>query len=387
MQTPPLRFPDELSRERFLDEFWQKKPALVRNAFPTEIFNLTPDELAGLACEETIESRLIRESEENKWSLQQGPFDTQDFSALPDSRWTLLVQDVDKYLPDVSMLLDAFDFLPDWRIDDIMISYASDQGGVGPHTDSYDVFLVQTHGQRRWRISERRYTEADLMPDSAVKVLRDFETNSDLTLHPGDMLYLPPNVAHWGMATGECMTWSVGMRGPCDSELLAAWLEHISLHSHRAHLTDRIDSGTPLPSLIEAGELADIRTLMARLLPDDDPTFRHWAGCYLTEPKPGFEILPEETDTASDVRRWQSGTIELRRHPWARFALVPLNEGGYALCSQGQSLTYPSHLRQLLERICASRQLTFRDFSHFDPTHLNDVISDLLERGWLHADE
>jgi len=387
MHTPTLRFPDELPRERFLDEFWQKKPALIRNSFSAETFDISPDELAGLACEEEIESRLIAETEENGWSLRHGPFDEKDFNDLPESHWTLLVQDVDKHVPEVAALLDAFAFLPDWRLDDIMISYASDQGGVGPHTDSYDVFLMQTYGQRRWRISERRYTQADLLPNSPVKVLRDFQTDSDMLLSPGDMLYLPPNVAHWGTAAGECMTWSLGMRGPSDAELLAAWLEQLPLGADRPHLKDRIDSRTQQTSLITSKDLDQIRSVMTRALPENDATFRRWAGCHLTDPKPGFEIPPDDIDTSLVLRRWFDGAIELRRHPWARFALVQLDQVTFALCSQGEALEYPGKYRNLLERICQSRRMPFSRFSDFDRVQLSSTISGILKRGWLYVDE
>lgn len=196
----------EISRERFLDEYWQKRPALLRQALPREVLALPPDELAGLACEPEVESRLVRQTGETDWALRHGPFDAEDFVDLPPSHWTLLVQDVDKHLPEVATLLEAFDFVPDWRLDDIMISYAVDGGGVGPHTDNYDVFLVQAAGTRRWRLSHREFTEKDLLDSCPLRVLREFPVDEDWLLEPGDVLYLPPKVGHWGTAVGECMT-------------------------------------------------------------------------------------------------------------------------------------------------------------------------------------
>ena len=146
----PLRFPDNLNETRFLKEFWQKQPLLIRGGMAGYKCPLSAEELAGLACEEDIESRIVLEKDGAKpWEARTGPFQEAAFSALPESHWTLLLQDVDKHISEVASLLDSFRFIPDWRLDDIMISYAVDQGSVGPHIDDYDVFLVQAEGKRR----------------------------------------------------------------------------------------------------------------------------------------------------------------------------------------------------------------------------------------------
>ena len=386
MDSPHLRFPDDISRQHFLDQYWQKRPALFRKAISPDCFTLSPDELAGLACEVEVESRLIVEHTEGQWELRHGPFQPGDFSHVPASHWTLLVQDVDKHLPEVASLLDAFEFVPDWRLDDIMISYASDQGGVGPHTDSYDVFLVQARGERRWRISEQSYDETDLLPDCPLRVLREFHTARDVTLQPGDVLYLPPGVAHWGTAEGECMTWSVGMRGLSDAELLAGWLEQLS-SSGRAHLQDQIDSRTTVPSLLSRRDLDHIRTVMAKALPGDDAAFRRWAGCQLTEPKPDFEIAPDQHDPASTFQAWAEKRLTLRRHPWARFALLPMSAEQLALCAQGQALEYPVAFQAALEYVCRSRRLRHAELTEEKAPGLREVMLDLLRLGWLQPDD
>lgn len=386
MGSAVLQFTDSISRQRFLDEFWQKRPVLLRQAIPPDCFELTPDELAGLACEEDVESRLICERQGNRWELRHGPFEADDFSRLPASHWTLLVQDVDKHVPQVAALLDAFDFVPDWRLDDIMISYASDQGGVGPHTDNYDVFLLQAWGERRWRISEQRFCEADLLPDCPLRVLREFHTDSDMTLQPGDMLYLPPGVAHWGTAEGECMTWSVGMRGLSDAELLAGWLERLP-STGRAQLHDQVDAGTANPSLLSGRDLDHVRAVMANALPADDVHFRRWVGCQLTEPKPDFEIALEQSDMQRTFDMWAQGRLTLRRHPWARFAMLRISEDRLALCAQGQALEYPVAFQATLEYACQSRRLRHAMLAESNPHGLREVILDLLRLGWLQPDD
>lgn len=386
MDSHHLQFPDEISRERFLQEFWQKKPALLRQAISPDHFGLSPDELAGLACEEEVESRLIVERGQDRWELRHGPFQPNDFSRLPASHWTLLVQDVDKHVPQVAALLDAFDFVPDWRLDDIMVSYATDQGGVGPHTDNYDVFLVQARGVRRWRISAQIYDEADLLPDCPLRVLREFHTESDMTLQPGDVLYLPPGVAHWGTAEDECMTWSVGMRGLSDAELLAGWLEQLPL-AGRYHLQDHMDAGTGFASLLTRTDLDHIRAVMAKALPENDAAFRRWAGRQLTEPKPDFEIASEQSDVEPIFDAWAEDRLTLRRHPWARFALLRINDELIALCAQGQALEYPLSFQATLEFVCRSRHLQHQTLAGTSPPGLREVIQDLIRLDWLQADD
>ncbi|WP_187300613.1 cupin domain-containing protein, partial [Mizugakiibacter sediminis] len=219
MRTAPIEVaarhgqPLGMPPARFLREYWQKRPLLIRGAFPDFAPPLTPDDLAGLACEELALSRLVlRDRRRDRWTLRNGPFDEAAFAALPRSDWTLLVQDVDKWDADVAALLRHFRFLPTWRVDDVMVSYAADGGGVGAHVDQYDVFLLQGLGRRRWSISADPRAPKDFRDDVELKQLRTFAPTHAWLLEPGDMLYLPPGVPHDGVAVGPCMTLSVGMR-------------------------------------------------------------------------------------------------------------------------------------------------------------------------------
>jgi 50S ribosomal protein L16 3-hydroxylase len=211
---------------RFLREYWQKRPLLVRGAFPDFADPLTPDDLAGLACEPSALSRIVvRDARHDRWTLHTGPFDPADFGGLPKRDWTLLVQDVDKWDADVRALLAPFGFLPSWRIDDVMVSYAVDGGSVGAHVDQYDVFLLQGLGRRRWSISTDPGAPMTFRDDADIKLLREFSPTDEWVLGPGDMLYLPPGVPHHGVAIGECLTYSVGMRAPSHAELLVDFAE------------------------------------------------------------------------------------------------------------------------------------------------------------------
>ena len=194
---------------------------LDRTPFPDFAPELGIDDIAGLACEELAEARLVSGSfPEHDWRLEYGPFDEARLQGLPENGWTLLVQDVEKHYPPLAELVDRFDFLPRWRIDDLMVSVAAPGGSVGPHVDQYDVFLLQAEGHRRWQIASRH--DPQLRKGTELNVLESFEPEQEWTLGPGDMLYLPPGVAHHGIAIDTAMTWSIGMRAPSSADLLQA---------------------------------------------------------------------------------------------------------------------------------------------------------------------
>lgn len=228
------------SVDEFLAKYWQKKPLLIRDAFADIQSPITAEELAGLACEEHVNARLVIEKHGSKpWELEFGPFEEERFSELPESNWTLLVSDVEKHLPDTKSLIKAFRFIPDWRIDDLMISYAPPGGSVGAHTDAYDVFLLQLSGQRLWKISEN--FDEETLSDTDLCILKNFTAEQELLLNPGDMLYLPPNVAHHGIALESkdtdgneihCMTASIGFRAPSLKAMTSDFVHYLNDNVH-----------------------------------------------------------------------------------------------------------------------------------------------------------
>lgn len=219
-ETSPLprcpRF--ALDVEHFLAHHWQQRPLLIRQALADFTPPVSADELAGLAMEDAVESRIV-EQRSDGWYLQHGPFDAGDFRR--EAPWTLLVQGVDQWLPEVAALRGCIDFLPEWRFDDVMVSYASDGGSVGPHFDRYDVFLLQGEGKRRWLLGERCDETTPRLDHSSLSLLREFVTVEEFVLEPGDALYVPPGFAHWGIAEGECTTFSLGFRAPRIADLMA----------------------------------------------------------------------------------------------------------------------------------------------------------------------
>ena len=208
----------------FIQQYWQKKPCLIRQAIPDFVSPITPEELAGLACEDEVHSRLVIEKDGNSpWELSYGPFREEVFLALPETHYSLLVSECEKWIPELSELIDLFRFIPDWRIDDLMVSYAPPGGSVGPHTDEYDVFLLQAQGKRDWQYSNSRVDSPVLIPDLDLAIMQDFNGDQKAILSPGDMLYLPPGIAHHGVALDACLTFSIGFRAPAAIEVLESF--------------------------------------------------------------------------------------------------------------------------------------------------------------------
>jgi len=310
-----------LSAEQFLTEYWQKRPLLIRQAFPDFVPELDANDIAGLACDELAVSRLVTGSfPEHNWQVQYGPFSEDDFKNLPKTHWTLLVQDVEKHYPPLQDLMRRFSFLPRWRVDDLMVSVAGPGGSVGPHVDQYDVFLLQAEGRRRWEISESY--DGELLPDCELKVLRDFSAEQYWLLEPGDMLYLPPGVAHHGVAENTGMTWSIGMRAPSRADFflaLGAWM------------TEKSDEGGRYgdPGLGASDHFGEIDPATVSrftdffqsslLLPQDDTGIESFLGVFLSRYRLAHEPAPPAvTFTPSVLAKAFKRGETLRHNPWTR---------------------------------------------------------------------
>lgn len=289
-----------LTPAQFLAEYWQKKPLLIKHAIPDFTGLLSPEDLAGLACEDEVQSRIVLQKGE-KWTLKHGPFDERDFSKLPNKDWTLLVQSVNHYLPEATELLQQFDFIPHARLDDLMVSYAPDGGGVGPHFDSYDVFLLQGQGKRLWRISEQ--SDLSLVDGAPLRILKNFATEQEWLLEAGDMLYLPPQLAHWGIAvsdgTQDCMTYSIGFRAPKHQELATEFLGFMQdkLAQEKLLLTGMYqDSDLTLsnhPAEIGKDMVGKVSAILNKIQwSEHDIT--QFLGTYLSEPKPDVMFEPNK---------------------------------------------------------------------------------------------
>ncbi len=341
----------QLNIDNFLTEYWQKKPLLIRNAIPDFVPPLNANELAGLAMEKDVESRII-ETQADGWGLYHGPFHECDYTRpVP---WTLLVQAVDHHIPKAAELLSLLDFIPNWRIDDVMVSYATDGGSVGPHYDNYDVFLLQGEGQRCWQLGQQCNHNSGLLPHTDLRILDKFECNNSYTLGPGDMLYIPPGVAHWGLAVGECTTWSLGLRAPRLNALLSRWIDELLEHIN----PDDFYCDPGLSAVKLAGEirLEDIERAKMQLLQALGQKIpEHWFGELVTEPR--YDLQLSEGDIQNErelISRSAATSVTLLAS--AKLAWQE-TEAGINLFSNGECMPFSRKLSPTVITLCKDGML------------------------------
>jgi 50S ribosomal protein L16 3-hydroxylase len=373
------------SPEVFLNEFWQKKPLLIRGALPGFTSPVTPEELAGMACDEEVEARLVLErGGEYPWQLLHGPFNDDDFLALPGTHWSLLVQEVDRWVPEVAELLDRFTFIPNWRIDDVMASFAPNAGNVGAHVDNYDVFLLQGLGRREWRIGTRPIDEEDLVPDLDISMLSEFEPDETWLLEPGDMLYLPPRLPHHGIAVGDCMTFSIGFRAPSREEVLAGFVNHVLEEiDPLERYSDRDLKPQNEPGLISGSALKRIRAFVRDSIQNED--IDRWFGQFMTQSKRGELFYPsEENWTGRKLAKSVGAGASLERVAPKRLAFIRHDSGEVSLFAHGDEYLLDPDLAYAAPLISGSEpldgetlleKLGDRDFS--------DLLAELVNGGHL----
>ena len=384
---PPL---NNLNIEKFLREYWQKKPLLIRNALPDFVCPVAPEELAGLACEEGIESRLIQERGDNdNWLVRHGPFTEEDFLALPDSHWTVLVQEINKHIPEFALLQDRFAFLPNWRLDDVMVSFAPDRGTVGPHADNYDVFLIQGPGRRRWQLSYQEAGPEQLLPGLPLRILKDFRPEEEYILEEGDMLYLPPGVVHNGVALEDCITISVGYRAPAKVELLSGYVaDALAQMDPEAFYEDPDLAPQANPGEITLKAREKIRSIV-RSLPQDDVSIDRWFASFTTDVRPGHYLPePEEELSAGQLLDALQQQGELWRSEYARFAYMPAGEYITRLYVAGEEFTLGGHLAFAAPLLCGQRVYTLTELSpHLDNVDFVALLGELYRLGAVYFPE
>ena len=373
----PLALLGGLTAAQFMRRHWQKKPLLVRQAVPQMVPPVPRSALFELAAQEDVESRLIRQSPKG-WSLKHGPFARRAVPSLQQPGWTLLVQGVDLHDPGAHALMREFRFLPDARLDDLMISYASDTGGVGPHFDSYDVFLLQASGRRRWSIGRQR--DLRLQPDVPLKILEHFEPEESFVLEPGDMLYLPPRYAHDGVAVGgDCMTYSIGLRAPAAAPLGADLLARMAEAQADAlqdaadrpslHYRDPGQAAVEHPAAMPGALQAFARQAVEAALRDPDAIDRA-LGESMTEPKSNVWFDAGEAPDA------QQG-VRLDRRTRMLYDARHLYINGESFRAGGRDAT-------LMRRLADQRALDTRDLARASDD-ARALLSDWCEAGWAHA--
>lgn len=379
--------PSKFEVDRFLRDTWQKKPLLIRNPWSSWSNPLEPDELAGLACEDDIEARLVTQRH-GTFSVEHGPFDDDRFAQADHTPWTLLVQAVDHHVPAVSALLDSFRFIPNWRIDDVMVSYATDRGGVGPHFDQYDVFLVQGLGQRRWQLGAPCGERTELQPNDELRLLANFEPMEEWILDPGDILYVPPGIAHNGVAVGDdCMTYSIGFRAPSRGDLIAHWSEHLVEHlAESDRYADPTLAPQDNPGEITALALAGLHAMIAEKL-NDRHEFSRWFGQHITMPKNSeIDWTPQTAIVAEDLRALTLAPASLVRNPASRISFVRENADLVTLFADGQSFACSAACAEFAQRCCASHHIATVPSDMESPSTVSLIVS-LINLGCLEVEE
>ncbi|MGE5465914.1 MAG: JmjC domain-containing protein [Ignavibacteria bacterium] len=334
--------------EQFLSEYWQKKPLLVRNAIPGFKGLLSRDECLDLSCDEDAESRFVSQAG-GRWTIEHGPFTRERFRRAKKP-WTTLVQGLNLLLPEADRLMREFSFIPYARLDDLMVSYATDGGGVGPHFDSYDVFLLQGMGRRRWRIGNQK--DQRLVEGLPLRILQDFRPKHDWICEPGDLLYLPPEWAHDGIAIGECMTYSVGFRAAPAQELGEQFLMFLA---ERVELAGRYaDPGLRLqrhPAEISAETVDQVGRILSRIKWDDGAV-KEFLGRMLTEPK--AQVYFERPARPLPAARFAASAAKRGVRLDARTQLLFC---GNAFFINGESATVPAADRAAFRRLADDRRL------------------------------
>ena len=368
--TQPLTLLGGISPARFMRQYWQKKPLLIRQAVPGMQPMLARAALFALAGQDDVESRLItRAPKGGTWRLRHGPFARTAIPKLSQPGWTLLVQGLDLHLDAAHALLEQFAFVPRARLDDLMVSFATDGGGVGPHFDSYDVFLLQAHGQRRWRIGRQK--DLTLQPDVPLKILRDFQPEQECLLEAGDMLYLPPRYAHDGVAQGECMTYSIGFRAPAQGEWaqdLMQRLADVAGDATGTRYADRDQAAIAHSGAIPAALQEFARRAVEKVF-SDPLAFERSVGESLTEPKANVFF----TTNAATL----GGGIVVDRSTRLLYDERHVFINGEAYRAGGKDFA-------LLKDLANVRSLSEREVKGLS-AQARGLLQEWLEMGWIHA--
>ena len=382
----PLQLLGSITPAEFMSKYWQKKPLLIRGAIPEFKPLLSRDELFELAENPDVESRLIventsakRKKSELAWTMANGPFseDTAELPSLKKSNWTLLVQGVDLHDEQVHALKNQFRFAPDARLDDVMISFATDGGGVGPHFDSYDVFLLQAEGKRRWRIGKQK--DLTLQKDVPLKILANFAPEQEFVLDAGDMLYLPPMYAHEGVAVGECMTYSIGFRAPAELELARELLQRfaddtLEEEEEKILYKDPKQVAVEEPALIPSALLDFAKQAVEKAMSDPDALARN-LGEYLTEPKANVWFDEPEPDSEEDIILTRQNRVDL--HPRSQMLFDARH-----IFLNGESWRAAGADAKLMQKLANQRFLEPKDLNKASDGAMA-LLQEWADTGWL----
>jgi len=379
-----IRISPSFNRTTFLKETWQKKPKLLKGFIEHHGALISQDELAGLACEEFLDARIIEHKENTEtgsfWRLQNGPFQESDFAEMPKNNWTLLVQSVDQVNEKIFELQTLFDFIPRWRIDDTMVSFATPGGGVGPHFDNYDVFLIQGKGSRKWRIGQHCGCDSLLASDTNLSILADFQTAEEFLVEEGDALYIPPKFSHWGTSINDSVCYSVGFRAPSMVEMLQGFTDFLA---ENINIEERlVNRGEKIPENISEISNDDLSESYLRIkgMVDNKSHFLTWFGCHMTQPK--YPNLVEASNDNCD-KKIENGST-LKRSPHSRFAYSYGDNNEIMLFADGEAFIFDRLHERSIKSICEASRIEISKLEgYLDSDNIRETITLLCDCGSL----
>lgn len=339
-----------MSVSDFLANYWQKQPLLIKGGFTDFEDPIEPEELAGLAMEESIESRLIT-NHDDTWEAHHGPF--ADFSLLTETNSTLLVQAVDHWHPAAAQLVEPFRFIPNWRIDDLMISYSTPKGGVGPHLDQYDVFIIQGMGKRHWRVGLPNPALKEFAQNKSLLQVEAFDAVIDAVLEPGDILYIPPGHPHEGYAVENALNYSVGFRAPNQRDLLSSFADHvIDNELGKRRYSDPALVKRDSIGLVSTDEVNNIRALILETI-NDNASFQDWLGKTLSTPKHEMDLYQlDEPYSSDEIADMLDDGIELERAGGVRAIYQVTTENLVLLSVNGENFHFTADNQENIRILC-----------------------------------
>ena len=340
--------PNVFSQEDFLRDYWQKKPVVIKQGFIDFKDPISAEEIAGLACEETVQSRLIHKEGE-QWLAAFGPF--QDYQHLGNKNWSLVVQALDNWSPEAAKMIEPFRFIPHWRLDDLMVSFATPGGSVGPHIDWYDVFICQGSGRRRWRVGDTG-DHKEFAAHAALLHVEPFEAIIDVELEPGDILYIPPGFPHDGVTLETSLSFSVGFRTNSSQNLLSGFADHlIDNESATELIVDPSRQATQNSGAIDDQDFSLIKAQMQKAL-DNDDRLREFLGAFLTDPKHELDLLPGEDDLqASEIKEALAEHDLMRLGGIRAFYFTQTIDQGICYIN-GESVAFPADIAPVIKLLC-----------------------------------
>ncbi len=374
----------ELTPAQFLAEYWQKKPLLIKNGFSNFQDTISADELAGLSMEEELESRIIAHNNFDNWQVQHGPFE--DFSEFGEQNWTLLVQAVNNWSEQTHQLLTPFKFVPNWRLDDVMVSFSTPNGGVGAHLDQYDVFIVQGSGKRHWQVGLPDNTLEQLIPHPDLKQVSEFIPLIDVITEPGDILYIPPNHPHNGVAIENSLNFSIGFQAPSGQELFSAFADNlIDSNIGCERFNDSQRTLTKTPELLSTADLTQLKAFMLAQAENDD-LFSHMVATFTTSSHHTLELLmPMEPFTEQSVNTFIHSEGIYFRPVLGIKALI--NEQNNSLYINGDRVQLTDETIALGQLLAKNEPLTSENLKSFTDCLKNtQLLTNVLNMGYWYVD-